>query len=181
MKTFRKMLSASRRFAIGFLCLWPAAIVVTSCDAVQAPIRPGVQRGENVSIERIHISALTEFVTAPAHPDAVQLKVLLEVFDAFDSPTPMPCILRFELYELRSLSSNPRGKRLLIWPEQDLSNAENAGEHWKNLLRGYEFYLPLDGFTPQRDRKYLLEATCFAGRKRRSDLFRVQFQPPLRP
>ena len=175
MKTFRKMLSALRRLPIRFLCLWAAVIVVTGCDTVQAP-KPVVQRGGKTSIARIRISALTEFVTAPTHPDEVQLKVLLEVFDTCGSPVTVPGILRFELYEFRSLSSNPRGKRLLIWPEQDLTNAKNANEYWKDLLRGYEFYLPLD-FMPRRDKKYVLEATCFADQKRCNDLFKVRFQP----
>jgi hypothetical protein len=174
MKTFRKMLSASRRLSIGFLCLCAAVIVLTGCEMAQAPTQSVVQRGGDVSIERIRISALTEFVTDPALPDEVQLKVLLEFFDTSDLSISAPCILRFELYEFHSVSSDPRGKRLLIWPEKDLGNAENANKHWKNLLRGYEFYLPLD-FMPRRDKKYVLEATCFAGQKRYNDLFKVQF------
>ena len=158
---------------MGFLCLWATMIGLTGCGTVQTSVQPVVQHGENVSIERINISALTEFVTDPALPDEVQLKVLLELFDAFDLPAPVPCILRFELYEFYPLSSDPRGKRLVIWPEKDLSNAENADEHWKDLLRGYEFYLPL-GFMPQRDKKYVLEATCFADQKRHNDLFKVE-------
>ena len=176
MKTFRKMLSASRRLAIEFLCLWAAVIGLTGCGAVQPPMPPVEQHGDDVSIERIHISALTEFVADPTGPDEVQLKILLELFDAFDLPISAFCVLRFELYEFHSVSSDPRGKRLVIWPEQDLSDAGKANEHWKDLLRGYEFYLPLD-FMPRHDKKYILEATCFSDQKRHNDLFKVKFQP----
>jgi len=176
MKTFKKMLFAWRQFSLGFLCLLAVVIVLTGCETVQTPTQPAAQRGENVSIERIHISALTEFVTDPAGPDEVRLKVLLELFDVFGSSVPMPCVLRFELYEFYPLSSDPRGKRLVIWPEKDLSDAEKADEHWKALLRGYEFYLPLD-FMPGQGKKYILEATCFADQKRHHDLFKVKFQP----
>ena len=172
MKIFRKMLPALRRFSIGFLCLWVVVIALTGCKTAQVPTQTDIQRREDLSIKRIRISALTEFVTDPARPDEFQLKVLIEFLDAFDSPAPMPCILRFELYEFHPLSSDPRGKRLLIWPEQDLSNTKKADEHWKDLLRRYEFYLPLD-FTPAQGKKYVLEATCFADQKRHTDLFKV--------
>ncbi len=174
MKIFRKILFAWSQFSIGFLCLPAAIIGLVGCETAKGPIHAVAQRGENVSIEQIHISALTEFVTDPALPDKVQLKVLLEIFNASDPPVPVPCILRFELYEFHSVSSDPRGKRLVIWPEQDLTDAGNANEHWKDLLRGYEFYLPLD-FMPRRDKKYVLEATCFADQKRHNDLFKVKF------
>ena len=176
MKTFRKMLSASRRLAIEFLCLWAAVIGLGGCGGGQSPVQPVVQPGDAVSIERIHISALTEFVTDPAHPDKVQLKVFLELFDAFDSPVSVPCVLRFELYEFHSVSSDPRGKRLVFWPERDMRNPEIASEYWKDLLRGYEFYLSLD-LTPRSGKQYIFEATCLADQKRHHDLFKVKFQP----
>lgn len=176
MKTFRKKFSASRQLATGFLCLWAAVIVFTGCETAKVPMQPVDQRWEDVSIERIRISALTEFVTDPALPDEVRLKVLLELFDASDLPVSASCILRFELYRFQSVSSDPRGERLVIWPDQNLGNGENANEHWKDLLRGYEFYLPLD-FMPRRDEKYVLEATCFVDQRRHNDLFKVQFQP----
>ncbi len=162
------MLSASKRFPVAFLCVW-GVIGITGCGTVQ----PAVQHGQDASIERIHISALTEFVTDSDQPDRVQLKVLLELFDAFDSPVSLPCILRFELYEFHSVSSDPRGKRLVIWPEKDLNETRKAEEHWKALLRGYEFYLPLD-FMPWQNKKYVLEATCFADQKRHNDLFKME-------
>ena len=176
MKIFRKMLFALRQLFIGFLCLPVMVMVFTGCETAQTPIHAVAQRGEKASIERIRISALTEFVTDAALPDEVQLKVLLEIFNASDPPVPVPCILRFELYDFHPLSSDPRGKRLVVWPEQDLSNAEKANAHWKALLRGYEFYLPLD-FMPRQDKKYILEATCFADQKRHKGLFKVKFQP----
>ena len=176
MKTFRKMLPALKGCSIGFLCFAAATIVVAGCRTVQTPMQTDVQHKESVSIERVRISALTEFVTVPSRPGEVQLKVLVELFDAFDLPARMPWVLRFELYEFHPLSSDPRGKRLVIWPEKDLSNAEKAGEHWRDLLRAYEFYLPLS-FMPRRDKKYVLEATCFADQKRHNGLFKVQFQP----
>ena len=64
----------------------------------------------------------------------------------------------------------------MIWPEKDLSDTGKAGKHWKDLLRGYEFYLPLD-FMPRRDKKYVLEATCFADQKRHNDLFKLTVSP----
>jgi len=173
MKTFKMLFSLRWLSVFG---LWMVAIAVTGCGAVQAPM-VDTHRREDALVERVRISALTEFVTDSAQLDAVQLKVLLEVLDTSGEPAPVPCILRFELYEFRPLSADPRGKRVFIWPEMDLSDLSVAKEHWKDLLRGYEFYLPLDNFTPQPNRKYLLEVTCFADQRRYSDLFKMQFQP----
>ncbi|OQY04337.1 MAG: hypothetical protein B6I25_07045 [Planctomycetales bacterium 4572_13] len=176
MKTFRETLSALRQFAIEFLCLWAAVMGLAGCETVQVPTQTDIQHGQDVAIERIHISALTEFVTVSAQPDKVQLKVVLEFLDAFDLPAPVPCVLRFELYRFHPLSSDPRGKRLILWPEKNLTGVKKADEHWKDLLRGYEFYLPLD-FMPRQGKKYVLEATCFADQKRHNDLFKVEVQP----
>jgi hypothetical protein len=176
MKTFSKMLSVPKWLSIGFLCLVAATLGIVGCETAQVLTQPDIQHEQDVSIERIHVSALTEFVPNPDQPDKAQLKVLLELSGAFDSPVPMPCILRFELYEFRPISSDPRGKRLVIWPEKDLTDTGEANKHWKALLRGYEFYLPLD-FMPGSDKKYVLEATCFAGQKRYNDLFKMEILP----
>jgi hypothetical protein len=80
------------------------------------------------------------------------------------------------LYEFQPLSSNPRGRRLSIWPEQDLNNPGTNDRHWQDFLRGYEFYLPLE-FVPQPGKKYLLEVSCRVGQQRFNALFKMQFQP----
>ena len=65
--------------------------MLAGCNMARSPMQPDIQQGQDVSIERIRISALTEFVTDSARSDKVQLKVVLELFDAIDSSVPMPC------------------------------------------------------------------------------------------
>jgi len=176
MKIFRNMFLVLKRLSIGLLSLGATALMLAGCQTTQVPAQSDVQSAENVSIERVRISALTEFVAEPADPDKVRLKVLLECLDALGAPVPAPGVIRFELYEFHPLSSDPRGRRLWIWPEKDLTEADNADQYWKALLRGHEFYLPLDP-VPRLEEKYVLEATCIDGQRRRSDLFKLQFLP----
>jgi hypothetical protein len=106
----------------------------------------------------------------------MQIKTLVELIDPLDTQVKSAFIARFELYEFQPLSSNPRGRRLSIWPEQDLNNPGTNDRHWQDFLRGYEFYLPLE-FVPQPGKKYLLEVSCRAGQQRFHDLFKMQYQP----
>lgn len=165
-----------KRPFIIFLCLTAVALALIGCQAPESPGQPAVDGDGRVAIQRVQISPLTEFIADPENPDAHQLKVLLEVFDMSGLPVSTAGTVRFELYEFRPLSSDPRGRRLSIWPALDLSNAADAEKYWSQLLRGYEFYLPID-FLPRGGRKYVLEVTCFDGQIRRSDLFKLQFQP----
>ncbi|RKY08886.1 MAG: hypothetical protein DRP56_03440 [Planctomycetota bacterium] len=173
MKTYREMLFALRRLSVGFLCLLAAVIVLTGCETAQVPMQPAVQRAGGVSIERIRISAITEFVPDVGSSTPMYVKTLIELFDASDSLVKVPCTFRFELYEFHPLSSDPRRRRLMIWPDQNLNDPDANDEHWNEFLRGYEFYLPLD-FMPGQGKKYILEATCFADQRRYNDLFKVE-------
>jgi hypothetical protein len=136
------------------------------------PVRPEIRPGE---VERVRISALTEFVPVPSIPDKVRIKTLIELIDPLDTSVKAAFTARFELYEFRPLSSNPRGRRLLIWPEQNLNDPGMNNEHWQDFLRGYEFYLPLE-FVPQQGKKYLLEVNCTIGQRRLDDLFKMQYR-----
>ena len=84
--------------------------------------------------------------------------------------------MRFELYEFRPLSSNPRGQRLSIWSEQNLDAPEFDDERWETFLRGYEFNLPLE-FVAQTGKKYCLEVSCLIGEQRYQDLCKMQYRP----
>jgi hypothetical protein len=151
-----------------------AALILLGCDMPSdVSVRSEIRAGE---VERIRISALTEFVPVASSPDRVQLKTLLELIDPRDTRLKTAFAARFELYEFKPLSSNPRGPRLAIWPEQDLLDPVKNDEQWEDFLRGYEFYLPLE-FVPQPGKKYLLEVSCLVGQRRLGDLFKLQYRP----
>ena len=149
------------------------AIIFFGCDMSGVPVHSDIRPGE---VERIRISALTEFVPVPSAPDKVQIKTLVELIDPLDTPIKTAFVARFELYEFLPLSSNPRGRRLTIWPERDLYDLGTNDELWEDFLRGYEFYLPLE-FVPQPDKKYLLEVNCMMEQQRFDALFKMQYQP----
>lgn len=153
-----------------------AIMVIAGCQTPRDPVRSDAVPGEGSSIQRIRISAITEFVPNPAASGGTQVKTLVDLFNALGSPVKAPCVLRFELYEFCPVSSDPRGPRLLLWPDRNLNDPDANDEHWKEFLRGYEFMLPLD-FLPRQGSKYILEATCLVNQRRYHDLFKMQYQP----
>jgi hypothetical protein len=173
MKTYRNMKPFS---VFGWICAATVVIVIGGCYDPHIPVQSDVLQEEDSTVERIHISAITEIVPDSAASDGMQIKTLVELFDPSGSPVEAPCVIRFEFYEFRPMSSDPRGRRLLIWPDQNLNEPGTNDEHWKDFLRGYEFFLPLE-FTLQEGKKYVLEVTCLVNQQRYSDLFKMQYQP----
>ena len=163
-------------FIFGWICAATLLIVVTGCRTSHLPAPSDVLPESNSPVERIRISAITEFIQDSTTTDRVQVKTLVELLNASGAPIEAPCVLRFELYEFSPLSSDPRGRRLLIWPNQNLSDPDTNKEQWKDFLRGYEFVLPVE-FALERGKKYVLEATCLINQRRYSDLFKIQYQP----
>lgn len=158
------------------VCMPVVMILLSACNLTEMPVLSDHALKDEIPVERIRISALTEFVQSLTRPEEVQLKVLVEIMDKEDMPVKTNCLWRFEFYEFRALSSDPRGRRLVIWPDQDLRDAGSNNQYWKDFLRSYEFYLPL-GIAPGPNDKYVLEATCFIGQYRYSDLFKMQYKP----
>jgi len=68
----------------------------------------------------------------------------------------MPGVFRFELYERVVRSAEPKGRRIVIWPDIDLTGAAENNEYWRDFLRAYEFNLP---FEAQIKQCYILQVT----------------------
>ena len=150
-------------------------LLVCGCESSRMQ-NTSTQAVEGFTIQRVRISALTDFVVSRDDPQKREIKTYAELLDAYDSQLKSPCIFRFELYEYKPLVGNPRGKRLIIWPDVDLTSPGKNNQHWKDYLRSYEFYLPL-GFSPQPDRNYLLEVTCMTGEKRFNGYLKIRYRP----
>ena len=159
-------------------CFFALALmtVIAGCSTSHLPAPSDVLREGDSAVERIRISAITELIQDSTTTDGVQVKTLVELLSASGEPIEAPCVIRFELYEFRPLSSDPRGRRLLIWPNQSLSEPDTNKEQWKDYLHGYEFFLPVE-FALERGKKYVFEATCLINRRRYSDLFKIQYEP----
>ena len=159
------------------LGFWLAAVGLFVCGCESSTMQNAASSPQQgFIIQHVRISALSDFVVSADDPQKSEIKTYVELMDDYDSPFKKPCIFRFELYEYKPLMSNPRGKRMIIWPDIDLTRPGKNNQYWKDYLRSYEFYLPL-GFVPQAQRSYLLEVTCLMGDRRFGDLFKIQYRP----
>jgi len=131
---------------------------------------------QGFTIRRVNILGLTDFSVSPQEPEKSRIKTFVELLDDYHSPLKKLCVFRFEFYEYTPLTANPRGKRLMIWPDIDLTDPDKNNQHWKDYLRSYEFYLPLD-FSPQPGQIYLLEVTCMTGGQRFGGILKIRYQP----
>ncbi len=108
---------------------------------------------------KLNIMPLTEFTDGKK-----QIKVYVSLLDSFDCQVKAPAVFRFELYSKVPRSAEPKGQRIILWPDIDLTDAAKNNEHWKDFLRAYEFNLP---FQPESGKSYILQVTslCASGRR----------------
>lgn len=117
---------------------------------------------------KIDIMPLTEFTAADNGEKPSKIKVYVSLLDSFDCQIKTPAVFRFELYDKVPRSAEPKGKRILIWPDIDLKDAAKNNEYWRDFLRAYEFDLP---FEPQSGKSYILQTTslCPDGKRLSAD------------
>jgi hypothetical protein len=115
----------------------------------------------------IDILPLTEFVNV-GEAQQNQISLYVSLLDSFGSEIKSPCVFRFELYEKVQRSAEPKGRRVVIWPDIDLTEPAENNRYWRNFLRAYEFSLPLG---PAGSQTYILEVTCLCptGKRLTSD------------
>ena len=105
---------------------------------------------------KIDIMPLTEFVS-PGNTQQSKINIYVSLIDPFGSQIKSPGMFRFELYEYMQRSSEPKGKRVVIWPDVDLTDPTTNNDYWRDFLRTYEFSLPCEQANSQ---DYILQATC---------------------
>ncbi len=106
---------------------------------------------------KIDIVPLTEYTPAIGSGDGPKIEVYVSLLDSYGSQIKSPGTFRFELYERASRSAEPKGKRIILWPDFDLTDVAENDNHWRDFLRAYEFSLPCESQTSQN---YILQATC---------------------
>jgi hypothetical protein len=79
------------------------------------------------------------------------------LLDGFDCQVKSPVVFRFELYKKVERSAEPKGKRITIWEDIDLTEPGKNNEYWRDFLRAYEFILD---FEPIGKPSYILQVTC---------------------
>lgn len=105
---------------------------------------------------KIDIMPLTEFVSTSNGQDASKIRIYVSLLDAFDCQIKSPVIFRFELYEYVRRSAEPKGRRIVIWPDIDLTGSTENNNYWRDFLRAYKFNLD---FEPAISRSYILQIT----------------------
>ena len=86
-----------------------------------------------------------------------KLNIYVGLLDAFSCRQKAPVVFRFELYQRVLRSAEPKGRRIAIWPDIDLTDPTENNKYWRDFLRAYEFNLD---FEPQGSREYVLQMTC---------------------
>jgi hypothetical protein len=92
---------------------------------------------------RIDVLPITSIAPASASDHDVAINAYIGLIDAFDSQIKAPAVFRFELFQRLQRLANPKGKRLMVWPDIDLTDATLNNNHWQDFLRAYLFTLPL--------------------------------------
>jgi hypothetical protein len=104
---------------------------------------------------KIQILPLTEFVI-DKETQEFRLRVYLSLLDSFGSQKKSPGIFRFELYPHISRSGEQKGRRIIMWPDINLTNAAENNKYWKDFLRAYKFSFD---FEPAPNQTYILQVT----------------------
>ena len=107
---------------------------------------------------KIDILPLTEFIGI-GDTQRPNINLYVSLLDSFGSQIKSPCVFRFELYQRVQRSAEPKGKRIIIWPDIDLIEPAANNKYWRDFLRAYEFNLP---FELPANQSYILQVTCLS-------------------
>ncbi|MCH7556267.1 MAG: hypothetical protein IIB56_02290 [Planctomycetes bacterium] len=154
------------------VCLLVMLLANAGCEQLQG--LPGLTAKTNNDVKelsvyshyapaKINIMPLTEFISAGG-TQQVKIKPYVSLLDSFGSQIKSPAVFRFELYQRVLRSAEPKGRRVVIWPDIDLTDPAANNEYWRDFLRAYEFDLP---FEPDASQSYILQVTCLCPNGRR--------------
>jgi len=159
--------------AIKVLKIFLLIFLVTVAGCGQWLRRPGASSNVNnankfsvyssFAPEKIYIMPLTEFTNTNSVRQ-ISIKPYVSLLDSFGSQIKSPCVIRFELYQRALRSAEPKGKRVVIWQDIDLTDPAVNNEYWRDFLRAYEFDLP---FELDINQSYILQVTCMCPTDRR--------------
>jgi hypothetical protein len=111
----------------------------------------------------VSILPLTE-LSQPEGDRGRHLSVYVSLLDTFSSQMKAPGTFRIELYDYVQRSAEPKGPRIKMWSDLDLTAPAENQKYWRDFLRAYEFVVPTD-ISPEK--AYVLEVTCLIPSGRR--------------
>ena len=151
------------------LLLFILLFVVVGCDGPQVGAKRIETQGKSgndcnevfvyslFSPAKIDIIPLTEYTGVSNTAEEPRIKVYVSLLDSYGYQMKSPGVFRFELYERVPRSAEPKGRRIAIWPDIDLTDVVENNNYWRDFLRAYEFSLPFDLEVSQ---SRILQATC---------------------
>ena len=147
---------------IFLLCL---VLVGGGCESVPATGEAvvGEEDGFDFSVYadytpvKIEIMPLTEIIDAGDNESVSRIDVYVSLLDRFGCQMKSPVVFRFEVYEKVQRSAEPKGGRIVIWPDVDLTEPGENNSYWRDFLRAYEFNLD---FARDGGRSCILQVTC---------------------
>ncbi len=113
---------------------------------------------------KVSVLPLTELSVPAGTGSGATLTVYVALLDAFGVQIKAPGVLRFELYDYVPRSAEPKGQRIAIWPDIDLTRPADNHKYWRDFLRAYEFAFELQA---DRTKPCILEVTCISPDGRR--------------
>jgi len=155
---------------IFFLCLLSAGAGCEPAQVTAVEPSPTPDNGFDVSVysgympAKIDIMSLTRFISANDAEDGSKIIAYVSLLDSSASQVKSPGVFRFELYQKVLHSAEPKGKRMIIWPDIDLTDPLENNHYWRDFLRVYKFDLD---FQPQPGKAYILQVTCICPDGRR--------------
>jgi hypothetical protein len=93
---------------------------------------------------RIDILPITTINPTTSSAGDYVINVYVCLLDSVDSQIKYPATFRFELFQQVQRSNEPKGKRILIWPDINLTEPVINNKYWQDFLRAYLFSLPLE-------------------------------------
>ena len=146
----------------GLLCmglLWGVGCSETDPKpelAIQPPHSPAKVVHAGFAPAKVTILPLTRLVS-PSVPDSEPyIQAYVTLTDALGAQLIYPGTFRFELHEKIQRSAEPKGKRITIWPDMDLTTLEANHQYWQDVFRAYEFHLDV---AAPANQKYILQVT----------------------
>ena len=124
---------------------------------------------------RIDILPITSIAPASASDRDSAITAYVCLLDAFNTQIKAPVVFRFELFQHIQRSADPKGKRLIVWPDIDLTDPTVNNNLWQDFFRAYLFSLPLQKSSAEN---CILHVTCVcpSGKRLNAD-FIVRTKP----
>ncbi len=145
--------------------LFALFFVHTGCEQSALPPGAGAEAGSDLGSLSFYaryapvktdIMPLTELVII-GNGRQSKINLYVSLLDQFGCQIKSPGMFRFELYKHVQRSAEPKGQRIVIWPDVDLTDPVTNNEYWRDFLRAYEFNLP---FEQAGSENYMLQVTC---------------------